>query len=81
MTRVQHRSQGLLEENEQQQSKIVDIKKIPSLDRILVNSTPILEEIQQPQAKAMKVDMLEEAQVPQNEEVESQQEAQPKGMK
>jgi hypothetical protein len=77
-TRVQTRSRGPLEENEQQQPEIVDIDEIPSPERIPVNSTPILEEIQQPQAEAMKVDTPAVAQVPQNEEVETQQEVQPK---
>jgi hypothetical protein len=42
-----------------------------------VNSTPIVEEIQQPQAEAMKVDTPVVAQEPQNEEVETQKEVQP----
>jgi hypothetical protein len=45
-----------LEKNEQQQPEIIDINEIPSLEMILVNSTPIVEEIQQPKAEAMKVD-------------------------
>jgi hypothetical protein len=53
-TRVQTRSRGPLEENEQQQLEIVDIDEIPSPKITPVNSTPILEEIQQPQAEAMK---------------------------
>jgi hypothetical protein len=65
-TRVQTRSRGPLEENEQQQPEIVDINEISSPERISVNSTPILEEIQQPQAKAMKVDTPAAAQAPQN---------------
>jgi hypothetical protein len=77
-TRVQTRSRGPLEENEQQQPEIIDIDEIPSPERIPVNSTPILEEIQQPQAEAMKVDTPAAVQVPQNEEVETQQEVQPK---
>jgi hypothetical protein len=44
---------------------------------ILVNSTPILDDIQQPQVETMKVDTPAAAQVPQNEEVEIQQEVQP----
>jgi hypothetical protein len=77
-TRVQTRSRGPLEENEQQQLKIVDIEEIPSPKRIPVNSTPILEEIQQPQAEAMKVDTPIAAQAPQNEEGETQHEVHPK---
>jgi hypothetical protein len=46
LTRVQTRSRGPLEENEQKQSKIIDIDVIPSLEMIPVNPTPILEEIQ-----------------------------------
>jgi hypothetical protein len=46
-----------------------------------VNFTPILEEIQQPQVEAMKVDMPAAMWVPQNEEVETQQEVQPKSTK
>jgi hypothetical protein len=76
-TRVQTRSRGPLEENEQQQPEIVDIDEIPSPEMIPVNSTPILEEIQQPQAEAMKEDMPAVAQEPQNEEAETQQEVQP----
>jgi hypothetical protein len=37
-TKVQTRSQRPLEENEQQQLKIVDIDKIPSPEKILVKS-------------------------------------------
>jgi hypothetical protein len=44
---------------------------------IPVNSTPILEEIQQPQAEAMKEDTPAAAQEPQNEEAETQWEVQP----
>jgi hypothetical protein len=44
---------------------------------IPVNSTPILEEIQQPQAEAMKEDTPAAAQEPQNEEAETQKEVQP----
>jgi hypothetical protein len=44
-TRVQTRSRGPLEENEQQQPEIIDIDEIPSLETLPVNSTPILEEI------------------------------------
>jgi hypothetical protein len=51
LTRVQTRSRGPLEENEQQQLEIVDIDEIPSPEIPPVNSTPILEEIQQPQAR------------------------------
>jgi hypothetical protein len=77
-TRVQTRSRGPLEENEQQQLEIVDIDEIPSPERIPMNSTPILEEIQQPQTEAMKVDTPAAAQAAQNEEVVTQQEVQPK---
>jgi hypothetical protein len=56
-TRVQTRSRGPLEENEQQQSEIVDVHKIPSPETIPVSPTPILEEIQNLEAKAVKVDM------------------------
>jgi hypothetical protein len=44
---------------------------------IPVNSTPILEEIQQPQVEAMKEDMPAVTQEPQNEEAETQREVQP----
>jgi len=71
----------MLEENEQQQPEIVDIEKIPSPETILVNSTLILEEIQQPQAEAIKVDTPAVMQAPQNEEVETQQEVKPKSIK
>jgi hypothetical protein len=76
-TRVQTRSRGPLEENEQQQPEIVDIDEIPSPEMIPVNSTPILEEIQQPQAEAMKEDTPAATQEPQNEEAETQREVQP----
>jgi hypothetical protein len=42
-----------------------------------VNSTPIVEEIQQPQAEAMKVDTPVAAQEPQNEKAKTQKEVQP----
>jgi hypothetical protein len=42
-----------------------------------VNPTPILEEIQQPEAEAMKVDMPAAAQEPQSQEAETQKEVQP----
>jgi hypothetical protein len=67
-TRVQTRSRGPLEENEQQQPEIVDIDEIPSPEITPVNSTPILEEIQQPQEEAMKEDTPAVTQEPQNEE-------------
>jgi hypothetical protein len=76
-TRVQTRSRGPLEENEQQQLEIVDIDEIPSPEVIPVNPTPILEEIQQPQAGTMKEDTPAAAQEPQNEEAETQWEVQP----
>ena len=44
---------------------------------ISVNSTQIVEEIQQPQAKAMKVDTPVATQDPQNEKEETQKEVQP----
>jgi hypothetical protein len=70
-TRVQTKSWGPLDENEEQQPEIVDIDKIPSPERTSVNYTPILEEIQKPQAKVMKLDMPAVAQVPRNKEVET----------
>jgi hypothetical protein len=76
-TRVQTRSRGPLEENEQQQPEIVDIDEIPSPEEIPVDSTPILEEIQQPQAEAMEQDTPAVVQEPQNKEAETQQEIQP----
>jgi hypothetical protein len=76
-TRVQTRSRGPLEENEQQQPEIVDIDEIPLPEEIPVDSTPILEEIQQPQAEAMEQDTPAAAQEPQNKEAETQQELQP----
>jgi hypothetical protein len=45
-TRVQTRSRGPLEENEQQQPEIVDIDEIPSPEIPPLNSIMILEEIQ-----------------------------------
>jgi hypothetical protein len=42
-----------------------------------MNSTPIVEEIQQPQPEAMKVNMSEAMQEPQNKEAETQKEVQP----
>jgi hypothetical protein len=80
MTMVQARSWGPLEENEQQQSEIIDIDEIPSPEMILVNSTSILEEIQQPKEEAMKEDMPAVVQEPQNEEAETQQEVQPESI-
>jgi hypothetical protein len=68
LMRVQTRSRGLLEENEQQQPEIIDIDEIPSPEILPVNPTPIMEEIQYPQVEAMKVDMSAAAQAPQNEE-------------
>jgi hypothetical protein len=53
-TRVQTRSWGPLEENEQQQPEIVDIDEILSPEEIPVKSIPILEEILQPQTEAME---------------------------
>jgi hypothetical protein len=47
-TRVQTRSRGPAEEGEQQSPEIVDIDEIPSLEMTSVNTTPILEETQQP---------------------------------
>jgi hypothetical protein len=42
-----------------------------------VNSTPILEEIQHPQAEAMKEDMPTTTHEPHNEEAKTQPEVQP----
>jgi hypothetical protein len=47
-TRVHTRSRGQAEEGEQQPPEIVNVDEIPSLEKSLVHSTPILEEIQQP---------------------------------
>jgi hypothetical protein len=55
-TRVQTRSQGTREENEQQPPDIIDIDKIPSLEDVLVESTQIQGEIPQPQEETMKED-------------------------
>jgi hypothetical protein len=63
-----------LEENEQQQLKIVDIDEIPSLEMIQINSTLILEEIQKLEAKAMKVDTPTVTQQHQRQEEETQKE-------
>jgi hypothetical protein len=71
-TRVQTRSRGPLEENEQQQSEIIDIDEIPSPKMILMNPTLVLEEIQQPKIEAMKEDTPTMMQEPQNEEAEAQ---------
>jgi hypothetical protein len=76
-TRVQTRSRGPLEENEQQPPEIVDIDEIPSPEEIPVESTPILEEIQQPQTEAMKEDTPAVVQEPQNKEEETHQEIPP----
>jgi hypothetical protein len=65
-----------LEESEQQQPDIVDIDEIPSPQMILVNSTPILEEIQHPEAVAMKVDTPAATQQPKSHKVETQKEVQ-----
>jgi hypothetical protein len=54
LTRVQTRSRGLLEENEKQEQEIVNINDIPSPEIPPVNSTSILEEIQQPQGEDLK---------------------------
>jgi hypothetical protein len=45
---------------------------------IPVNSTPILEDIQQPQEEATKEDTPSAVQEPQNEEAQTQREVQPK---
>jgi hypothetical protein len=66
-TRFQTRSQGLLEENKQQQSKIVDIDEIPSPEIPPVSSTSILEEIQWPQLEELKKDTHVEPREPLNE--------------
>jgi hypothetical protein len=76
-TRVQNRSRGPLEENEQQQLEIVDIDEIPSPKIPPVNSTPILEEIQQPQPEDLKEDTPATTQEPHNEEAKPQQEVKP----
>jgi hypothetical protein len=60
-----------------QQLEIIDIDKIPSPEVIPVNPTPILEEIQQPQAEAMKEDTPAAVHEPQNEEAKTQREVQP----
>jgi hypothetical protein len=52
--------------------KIVDIDEIPSPEITPVNSTPILEEIQQPQVEELKEDTLATMQEPNNVEVETQ---------
>jgi hypothetical protein len=67
----------MLEENEQQQPRIININEIQSPKITPVNSTLILEEIQQPQAEAMKENMPTMMQEPQNEEEKTQQEVQP----
>jgi hypothetical protein len=54
-TRAQTRSRGPLEEREQP-PEIIDIDEISLPEEILVESTPILEEISQPQIKAMEQD-------------------------
>jgi hypothetical protein len=76
-TRVQTRSRGTREENDQQPPEIVDIDEIPSPEDIPVESTPIQEEIPQPQVETMKEDTPEAAQEPQNEAVGTHQEGQP----
>jgi hypothetical protein len=57
--------------------KIVDIDEIPSPEITPVNSTPILEEIQQPQVEELKEDTPATMQEPNNVEVETQQKVQP----
>jgi hypothetical protein len=77
LTRVQTRSRGPLEENEQQKPKIININEIPSPKEIPVDPTLILEDIQQPQVEAMEQDTPASLQELQNKEVETQQELQP----
>jgi hypothetical protein len=55
-TKVQTRSRGHAEEGEQHLPEIVNVDEIPSPETILVQSKPILEEIQQPTIEAMNVD-------------------------
>jgi hypothetical protein len=80
-TRVQTKSRGPLEENEQQQPEIVDINEIPSPEIPPVSPTPILEEIQWPQPEELKEDMQAESWEPMNEEEEPQQEVLPESTK
>jgi hypothetical protein len=63
-TRVQTRSRGIWEENNQQSPEIVDIDEIPSPEDIPVKSTPIQEEIPHPQVKTRKEDRSKAAQEP-----------------
>jgi hypothetical protein len=63
-TRVQTRLRGQVEEGEQQPPEIVNVDEIPSPEMIPIQPTPILEEIQQPTAEAMNVDMPVAAQEP-----------------
>jgi hypothetical protein len=65
-----------LEEDEQHQSKIVNIDEIPSPKTISVNPTPILDETQHLEVEAMKVDTPAVEQEPQSQEEENLKEVQ-----
>jgi hypothetical protein len=65
-TRVQTRSREHVEEGQQQPLEIVNIDEIPSPETTLVQSTPILEEIQQPAPEGMNIDISTKVQEPQN---------------
>jgi hypothetical protein len=69
--RAQTRSQGPLEESEQQPPEIVDIDKISSPKEIPVESTPILEETPKPQREAMEHDTPVATHEPWNKEEET----------
>jgi hypothetical protein len=68
-TRVQTKSRGIQEENDQLSQEIVDIDEISLSKDIQVESTSIQEEIPQPQVETRKEDMLEVAQEPWNEAI------------
>jgi hypothetical protein len=79
-TRVQTRSQGTREENEQRPLEIIDIDEIPSPEDVPVESTQIQEEILQPQEETMKEDTSVAAQELQNQAIGTHQEGQPENV-
>jgi hypothetical protein len=67
LTRVQIRSRGLLEENEQKQPEFIDIEKIQSLEMIPLQTTPILEEFKQPTPEGTSRQIPTKVPYPQNQ--------------
>jgi hypothetical protein len=70
-----------MKEGEKQPLEIVNVDEIPSLDTTPVNPTPILEEIQHPTPKGTSKEIPTKVQEPQNREVETLKEMQPKNTK